>query len=154
MRRTGELMGTIRQDFEKFIKQGNLIQLAVAFVIGAAFAALVTALVTDIFTPLVGVFLKVNFSTWIYTINGSTFSQGLFINAVIAFVLIVVIIFFVIALPYQRWQDRKAATAAATSRPCPECLTTVPIAAKRCSACTSPLPPVPATPPAAAAKAS
>jgi large conductance mechanosensitive channel len=141
-------MASIREDFGKFIRQGNLVQLAVAFVMGAAFAALVSALVTDIFTPLIGVAGKFNFSTWVYTVNGSTFMQGAFLNALIAFVTIVIVIFFAIALPYQRYQDRKAAKAAATTRPCPECLTNIPLAAKRCSACGSPVPPVAAATPA------
>lgn len=139
-------MASIREDFGKFIRQGNLVQLAVAFVMGAAFAALVTALVTDLFTPLIGVAGKFNFSSWIYTVNGSTFMQGAFLNALVAFVTIVIVIFFAIALPYQRYQDRKAAKAAATTRPCPECLTSIPLAAKRCSACSSPVPPVAPTP--------
>ncbi len=143
-------MGSIRDDFVKFIKQGNLVQLAVAFVMGAAFAALVTALVADIITPLIGVAGHFNFSAWIYTINGSTFMQGAFLNSLIAFITIAIVVFFLIALPYQRWQDRKAAKAPATTRPCPECLTSIPIAAKRCSACTSAVAPVPPAAPAAA----
>lgn len=138
-------MGTIREDFSKFVQKGNLVQLAIAFVVGAAFSALVTALVADIFTPLIGVAGKFNFSEWVYTLNGSTFQQGAFLNSVISFVIVVVIVFFAIALPYQRYQDRKAAKAAKaapTTRPCPECLTDIPLAAKRCSACTSPVPPV------------
>ena len=133
-------MSSIRQDFAKFIERGNLVQLAVAFVMGAAFSALVTALVADIFTPLIGVAGKFDFSSWSYTLNGSTFLQGSFLNALIAFAIVTLIIFFLIALPYQRYQDRKAARVpkpAPTTRPCPECLTEIPLAAKRCSACTS-----------------
>ncbi|HYA57602.1 MAG TPA: large conductance mechanosensitive channel protein MscL [Thermoplasmata archaeon] len=136
-------MGSIRDDFGKFIRQGNLVQLAIAFVIGAAFAAVVTALVADIITPLIGVAGKFNFSTWVYTINGSTFMQGLFLNSLITFVVVAVVVFFLIALPYQRYQDRKAAkvpAAAPTTRSCPECLSSIPLAAKRCAFCTSPVP--------------
>ncbi len=142
-------MGTIREDFGKFIRQGNLVQLAIAFVIGAAFAAVVTALVSDLITPLIGVAIKVDFSEWRYTVNGSVFMQGAFLNAIISFVVVAVVVFFLIALPYQRYQDRKAAKAAAappTTRPCPECLTNIPLAAKRCSACTSPVTPMPTAP--------
>lgn len=131
---------SIRQDLAKFIERGNLVQLAIAFVMGAAFAAVVTALVADIFTPLIGIAGHLDFSSWQYTVNGSTFKQGAFLNALISFVIIALIVFFVIALPYQRRQDRKAAKAAKaapTTRPCPECLTQIPLAAKRCSACTS-----------------
>ncbi len=140
---------TVREDFAKFLQRGNLIQLAIAFVMGAAFSAVVTALVADIITPLIGVAGKFDFSTWVYTVNGSTFQQGLFLNSLISFVTIALVVFFAIALPYQRHEDRKAAKAAAaakaappTTRACPECLSQIPIAAKRCSACTSPVPPV------------
>jgi large conductance mechanosensitive channel len=142
-------MASIREDFVKFLTQGNLVQLAVAFVIGAAFAAVVTALVADLVTPLIGVAGHFDFSTWTYTLQGSTFHQGLFLNALITFVIVALVIFFAIALPYQRYLDRKAArapTPTATTRPCPECLTQVPLAAKRCSACASPLVPTTPTP--------
>ncbi len=138
-------MASIRQDFGRFIRQGNLVQLAIAFVIGAAFAAVVTALVADLVTPLIGMAGNFNFSSWQYKVNGSVFMQGAFLNALITFVVVAVVIFFTIALPYQRYLDRRAARAAKaapTTRPCPECLTNIPIAAKRCSACTSPVPPV------------
>ena len=137
-------MSTIREDFVKFIKQGNLVHLAVAFVIGAAFAALVTALVADLITPLIGVAGHFNFASWTTTINGSTFMQGAFLNDVISFATIALVVFFLIALPYQRYLDRQAAKAAAaapTTRPCPECLTQIPVAAKRCAACAVPVTP-------------
>ncbi len=140
-------MASIREDFTKFMQRGNLIQLAVAFVMGAAFSAVVTALVADLITPLIGVAGKFDFSKWVFTFNGSTFQQGAFLNSLIAFVTITIVVFFAIALPYQRYEDRKAAKAAAaakavppTTRACPECLTQIPLAAKRCSACTSPVP--------------
>jgi len=138
-------MASIREDFGKFIRQGNLVQLAIAFVMGAAFAALVTALVADIFTPLIGAAGKFDFSSWKYVLNGSTFLPGPFLNSLITFLIVAVVVFFAIALPYQRYMDRKAARApkaAPTTRPCPECLTNIPLAAKRCSACASPVPPV------------
>ena len=137
-------MGTIREDFGKFVRQGNLVQLAIAFVMGAAFSALVAALVADIITPLIGVAGKFNFSSWVYSVNGSTFMQGAFLNTLISFVTIALVVFFLVALPYQRYVDRKAAKApkpAVTTRPCPECLSTIPLGAKRCSFCTSTVPP-------------
>jgi large conductance mechanosensitive channel len=140
-------MASIREDFGKFIRQGNLVQLAIAFVMGAAFAALVTALVADIFTPLIGAAGKVNLATLQVPINGSILLPGLFLNAVITFIIVALVVFFAIALPYQRYLDRKAAKApkpTTTTRACPECLTEIPLAAKRCSACASPVPPVPA----------
>lgn len=138
-------MASIREDFGKFIRQGNLVQLAIAFVMGAAFSALVTALVADLFTPLIGVAGHFDFSSWRFTLNHSTFMQGAFINAVITFVTVSIVVFFAIALPYQRYVDRKAAkapSATVTTRPCPECLSTIPLAAKRCSFCTSAVTPV------------
>ena len=142
-------MSSIREDFGKFITRGNLVQLAIAFVMGAAFSALVTALVADIFTPLIGVAGHFNFSSWTLTVRGSTFLQGAFLNALIAFVTIALVVFFAIALPYQRYLDRKEAKAAKpapTTRKCPECLSDIPMAAKRCSFCTSAVTPVTAAP--------
>ena len=142
-------MTSVKDDFIAFIKQGNLVQLAVAFVMGAAFAALVMALVADIFTPLIGAVFMFDFASWSYTINGSTIMQGAFLNALISFLTITVVVFFIIALPYQRWTNRQAAKKAATTRPCPECLSQIPLAARRCAFCTSEVTPVPPTAPAA-----
>jgi large conductance mechanosensitive channel len=147
-------MSSIREDFGKFIARGNLVQLAIAFVMGAAFSALVTALVGDIITPLIGVAGKFDFSSWVTYVNGSEFQQGAFLNALISFVTIAVVVFFLIALPYQRYMDRKAAKAAAappTTRACPECLSQIPIGAKRCSFCTSSVSPAAPAAPAASA---
>lgn len=133
-------MASVKEDFVKFLSQGNLVQLAVAFVIGAAFSALITALVTDIFTPLIGAAGSVNFASWSTPVGKSLLLQGLFLNALISFLIIALVVFFAIVLPYQRFQDRQAAkkpAATATTRPCPECLTQIPLEAKRCSACTS-----------------
>jgi large conductance mechanosensitive channel len=138
-------MASIREDFGRFIRQGNLVQLAVAFVMGAAFSAVVTALVADIFTPLLGVAGHINFSGWVFHLNGSEFQQGAFLNSLISFIMIAVVVFFCIALPYQRYMDRRAARAPpapVTTRPCPECLSPIPLAAKRCSFCTSPVVPI------------
>jgi large conductance mechanosensitive channel len=146
-------MSTVREDFVKFINQGNLITLAIAFVIGAAFATLVMALVTDLITPLIGAAGDFNFAGLQTHVGKSVFLEGLFLNALISFAVILLVIFFAIALPYQRHQDRKAANAAATTRPCPECLTQIPIAATRCSACTSQVPPVPPVAPASTSPA-
>ncbi len=146
-------MTTIREDFRKFVQQGNLIQTAIAFVVGMAFTTLVTALVTDVFTPLIGAAGHFNFATWRYVLNGSVVMQGAFLNALIAFAILMMIVFFIIALPWQRYQDKQAAkkaAAPATTRPCPDCLTQIPLAAKRCSACGITVTPMPA-PPAAAA---
>lgn len=142
----------IRQDFSQFVKEGNLVGLAIAFVLGVATAALFTALTADILTPIIGALFHVDFSAWTYTVNGSTFMQGAFLNSVITFILIFLVLFFAIGLPYVRWQNKQAAIAAAKMRTCPECQTSIPILAKRCAACGQPVPPVPA--PAAPAKSS
>jgi len=133
-------MASIKEDFVAFINKGNLVQLAIAFVMGAAFSALVTALVGDIFTPLIGMAGRFNFATWQLTYNGSTIMQGAFLNSLITFIIVALVVFFVIALPYQRWTERQAAkkpAAAPTTRACPECLSQIPLAARRCSFCTS-----------------
>lgn len=143
-------MATVKEDFVAFISKGNLVQLAIAFVVGAAFAALITALVTDIFTPLIGAAGKFDFSSWTFNLNGSVLRQGAFLNALIAFLIVALVVFFAIALPYQRWTDRnaaKAGTPAPTTKKCPECLSEIPILATRCAFCTSA---VPLTSPAAA----
>ncbi len=147
-------MASIKDDFVTFINKGNLIQLAIAFVMGVAFSTLVSALVGDIFTPLIGAAGHFNFASWQLTINGSTIMQGAFLNAVITFVIVALVVFFVIALPYQRWTERQAAkkaAAAPTTRACPECLSQIPLAAKRCSFCTSVVTPMTAPTAAAAA---
>ena len=144
-------MATIREDFVTFINKGNLIQLAIAFVIGAAFAALITALVSDFFTPLIGAAGGFNFSSWKFVLNGSgsTIMQGAFLNSIISFIIIALVVFFAIALPYQRYQDRQVAKARAvppTTKTCPACFSTINIQATRCAFCTSTVPLTPAAP--------
>lgn len=133
-------MASIREDFAAFISKGNLVQLAIAFVIGAAFAMLVTSLVADIFTPLIGAAGHFNFSSWSIAPNGSVIMLGAFLNALITFLIVALVVFFAIALPYQRYQDRRAAKAGVstpTTKKCAECLSDIPIQAKRCAYCTS-----------------
>ena len=102
-------MSKILRDFRDFILQGNLITLAVAFVMGVAFAALVTAFVADIITPIIGaIFGKSDFSSETFTINGSHFLYGSFINAMITFVSIAAAVFFFIVKPYEIVQARRA----------------------------------------------
>ena len=92
---------SLLSDYKNFITKGNVLDLAVAFVMGAAFNALVTALVTDIVTPLIGIPGHVNFSSISFTINGSTFLLGTFLNSVIAFVTIsIAVFFFIIKTPH------------------------------------------------------
>ena len=124
--------------FKEFILRGNVVDLAVAVVIGAAFGAVVTAFVKDLITPLIAaVFGKPDFSTLSFTINSSTFLYGQFINAVVAFVLIAAAVYFVVVAPMNAIAARRARGQDPTTRECPQCLSDIPVAARRCAFCTS-----------------
>jgi len=128
--------------FKEFILRGNVVDLAVAVVMGAAFGALVTAFVKDLITPLIAaIFGKPDFSTLSFTINHSTFLYGEFINALIAFVLIAAAVYFVIVVPMNALAARRARGQDPTVKDCPECLSEIPIGARRCPHCTSELAP-------------
>lgn len=136
------------KEFKAFILQGNVVMLAVAVVIGLAFQAVVKAVVADILTPIIGIFVKANFQTLSFTIRSSTFYYGDVLNNIISFLFVAAAVFFFVVKPYNAISARTARKAEATTRPCPACLTDVPIAATRCLACTSDLPTLP--PPATA----
>jgi large conductance mechanosensitive channel len=127
--------------FRDFLNQGNVVQLAVAFVIGVAFSAVVTALVKNIVDPIIAIpFGKPNFDTLVLTINGSIITYGTFLTAVIAFVLIAAGVYFFFVVPYNRMQARLTKPTKpeeSNTRACPECLSIIPKAAKRCSFCTA-----------------
>ncbi|HET7171939.1 MAG TPA: large conductance mechanosensitive channel protein MscL [Gaiellales bacterium] len=126
------------REFKAFLLRGNVVDLAVAIVIGIAFGAVVTALVADIITPLIAaIFGSHDFSALKFTINNSTFLYGAFINAVVAFVLIAAAVFFLVVKPMNALQARRTKDEPATTRPCPECLSEIPRAARRCSYCTA-----------------
>jgi large conductance mechanosensitive channel len=127
------------QEFKAFLFRGNIVDLAVAVVIGIAFGAVITALVADIITPLIAaIFGSHDFSALTFTINNSTFLYGAFINAVISFVLIAAAVFFVVVKPMNAIDARRTKDEpAATTRDCPECLSEIPLAAKRCRYCTA-----------------
>jgi len=127
------------QEFKAFIFRGNIVDLAVAVVIGLAFGAVISALVADIITPLIAaIFGSHDFSALTFTINGSRFLYGAFINAVISFVLIAAAVFFVVVKPMNAMAARRTKEEpAATTRDCPECLSEIPLAAKRCRFCTA-----------------
>jgi len=127
------------KEFKAFIFRGNIVDLAVAVVIGIAFGAVITALVADIITPLIAaIFGSHDFSALTFTINNSTFLYGAFINAVISFVLIAAAVFFVVVKPMNAMAARRTTEEpAATTRDCPECLSEIPLAAKRCRFCTA-----------------
>jgi large conductance mechanosensitive channel len=134
------------KELKAFLMRGNIVDLAVAVVIGAAFGAVVTALVEDLITPLIAAIGgQQDFSSLKFTINDSQFLYGDFINKVINFLVVGATIFFVVVKPLNMLAARRAAGAPPadpTTRVCPECLSEVPIAAKRCSHCAQPLPPL------------
>ena len=126
--------------FRTFLLRGNVVDLAVGIVIGAAFTALVTAFVKAFLTPIIGLISGAtgNFSAKAFTASGVTFPYGLFIDATITFVIVASVIYFLVVLPMNRMQERFFPKAAgAPMRECPECLTAIPAAARRCSACTA-----------------
>jgi large conductance mechanosensitive channel len=130
------------KDFKQFVLRGNVVDLAVGIVIGAAFGAVVTALVKDLITPLIAaIFGSHDFSALAFTINGSRFAYGDFLNAVLAFVTIAAAVFFLVVKPVNALMARRRTEPPVdeTTRQCPECLSEVPIAARRCAFCTSQL---------------
>jgi large conductance mechanosensitive channel len=129
------------KDFKAFVLRGNVVDLAIAVVIGAAFGTVVQALVKDLVTPLISIPGKADFANLTFTINGSVFRYGDFINAVIAFVSIAAAIFFLVVRPMNRLRHVKP-DEDVEMRECPECLTSIPAAAHRCMACTTKLTPV------------
>ena len=131
------------QGFKQFILRGNVLDLAVAVVMGVAFGAVVTALVKDLITPLIAAIVgKPDFSAIEFTVNGTKFPIGDFINALVSFILIAAAVYFFIVLPMNTILARMRRGEGApdpTAKKCPECLSDVPIAARRCAFCTSPL---------------
>ena len=139
-------------EFKKFIMRGNVMDLAVGVIIGAAFGKIVASLVNDIFMPVIGLALgKINFSDMFVSLNGQsyatladakkaaapTLNYGVFVNTVIEF-LIVGFVIFIVVKQVNRFQ-KPAPAAAPTTKDCPQCCTAIPLAAKRCPACTSTL---------------
>jgi large conductance mechanosensitive channel len=136
------------KDFKSFLLRGNVVDLAVGIVIGAAFGAVVTALVADLITPIIAAIIgKPNFSELQFTINGSIFKYGSFLNALLAFVSIAAAFFFVVK-PMNALMARRKTHPDADSDviPCRECLSEIPREARRCAYCASPVAPAPAAP--------
>jgi large conductance mechanosensitive channel len=128
------------KEFKEFIAHGNLVDLAVAVVIGAAFAALIKALVEDLITPVIAaIFGQPDFSGLKFTINSSVFLYGSFLNAVITFVSIAAAIFFLVVKPMNMLEERRKRGDDPDVKECPECLSEIPYAARRCAHCTSEL---------------
>ena len=128
--------------FKTFLFRGNLIDLAVAVVIGVAFNTVVQALIADIITPLIAAIGgKPNFATLSFTVNHSHFLYGSFINAVLAFAIMAAVIYYLVVSPATRITAIAQRRKEATERDCPECLSSIPVGAKRCMYCTSEVPP-------------
>ena len=129
--------------FKQFILRGNVLDLAVAVIMGGAFGAVVTALVKDLLTPLIAAVAgQPDFSRIALTVNGSPLLIGAFLNEVLAFVLVSIAVYFFIVLPVNKLTarlNRGEATPDPTTKKCPECLSDVAIAARRCAFCTSPI---------------
>jgi large conductance mechanosensitive channel len=127
------------KDFKEFLLRGNLVDMAVGIVIGVAFAAVVTALVSDLITPLIAAIGgKPDFGNLSFTINKSHFQYGDFINAIITFVVIAAVVFFLVVKPVNALLNRYKTEPPvdATVRQCPHCLSDIPVAASRCAFCT------------------
>ena len=127
--------------FKQFIVRGNVLDLAVAVVIGAAFGGVVAALVKDLITPLIAALVrKPDFSAIQFEINSSKFLLGDFVNALVSFLLIAATVYFCVILPVNALMARMRrgdAPPDPTTKQCPECLSTIPIAARRCAFCTT-----------------
>jgi large conductance mechanosensitive channel len=126
--------------FRKFILRGNVVDLAVAVVIGVAFTGVVQALVKDIITPIIGIFGGVpDFSSLSFAINSSRFLIGDFINAILSFLVIGLVVYYFVVMPVGRLLDRfvPAPAPPAPTRECPECLSKIPVKARRCAFCTA-----------------
>ena len=140
--------GTLN-DFQQFILRGNVVDLAIGIVIGAAFTSVVTGLVNDIITPLIPTTKNSSLANWSYIISYSQgkFQIGQFIETIISFLIVALVIFFFVVKPVNTLMNlhKPKEPAAPTTRDCPYCLSSVPVKATRCAYCTSPLPP-PAAP--------
>ncbi len=126
------------KEFKQFLLRGNVVDLAVGIAIGAAFGAVVSSLVSDIFTPLIAAIINVpDFSEMSFSINESEFMIGLFLNNVISFLLVATALFFLVVKPMNLLvsRSRKEAPPDPTTKKCKECLSEIPIDAKRCAHC-------------------
>jgi large conductance mechanosensitive channel len=135
----------ILKEFRTFILRGNVVDLAVAVVIGAAFTGVVNALVRDIITPIIAaIFGKPDFGDLAFTINGSRFAYGNFLNAVLTFVIVAAAVFFLVVKPvnFLMARLRTEPDTESPTRGCPECLSQIPVAATRCAFCTTEVAPV------------
>jgi large conductance mechanosensitive channel len=141
------------KEFREFILRGNLVDLAVAVVIGTAFGAVVAAFVKDLVTPLIAAIGgKPDFAGLAFTINDSKFLYGDFLNVLLAFMIIAAVVFFFVIKPVNALMARlqPAPAVDVTTRACPDCVSDIPISATRCAFCTSKVDPISSPPPATA----
>jgi large conductance mechanosensitive channel len=127
--------------FKAFLLRGNVVDLAVGVVIGVAFGTVITAFVKDLVTPLIAAFGgQPDFSSLTFTINHSKFTYGDFTNALLAFVIVAAVIYYFVVMPYTAFvaRSRKEPPADPTTKKCTECLSEIPIGAKRCAFCAQP----------------
>jgi large conductance mechanosensitive channel len=133
-------MSGLMSDFKAFILRGNVVDLAVAVVIGIAFGAVITALVADIIMPILGAFGgKPTFDQYYWTINNSQIKVGSFLTALVAFLILAAVIFFFVVKPVNWLMSRRKTELPVdpTTRDCPYCISSIPVAATRCPFCTS-----------------
>jgi large conductance mechanosensitive channel len=130
-------MSSFWADFKKFLLRGNLVELAIAFVMGVVFAALLKAFITDLITPIIAlIFGQPNFADLSFTINSSHFLYGDFLNNVFTFATTAVVIFVFVVKPYNALMDRRTQEDP-TTKECPECTSAIPVRARRCPLCTA-----------------
>jgi large conductance mechanosensitive channel len=128
------------KEFKEFLLRGNLVELAVAVVIGVAFAALIDSFVRNLVTPLIAALGgKQDFSALTFTINESIFRYGAFVNALLSFLIIAAVVYFFVVKPVNALMERRKTEEAVDepTRECPECLSSIPAAARRCAFCTA-----------------
>lgn len=134
--------------FRDFILRGNVIDLAVAVIIGTAFSAIIASFVKDVMTPLISAVIRLpNFSDLKTTVNGVPVTYGNFLNAAISFLIVAFVVYFGLVLPINTLMNKFKKPIPETppsTRPCPECLSDIPLAAKRCAHCGQPVPLMPA----------
>ena len=132
------LLGSVLAGFRGFITKGNLIETAIALVMALATVALVNSLIENLVTPLIGAVIgEPSFEDLTFTINGSEFHYGSFINAAITFVSIGAAVYFFIVKPYEAYQEHRGVRA--QEKKCPQCLSAIPVDATRCAFCTEPV---------------
>ncbi len=130
------------REFRDFVLRGNVIDLAVGIVIGAAFSAIVSSFVADVLTPLLGLLGVPDFTRAVLNVGGAEIRYGLFLNALISFLLVAAAIFFFVVKPMNRLAEARKTEPDVTSltKDCPECLSSIPDGARRCAFCASPQP--------------